>query len=86
MVIDSDVLTEGRDAPARALLGQGRHSNAHITGRPPEVQVSGIVIAATEEQLPASCTVVVRVQDDAYGTVTRPGDLKTVDDVVLGDG
>lgn len=83
MVIDSDVLTEGRDAPARALLGQGRHSNAHITGRPPEVQVSGIVIAATEEQLPASCTVVVRVQDDAYGTVTRPGDLKTVDDVVL---
>ena len=46
-------------------------------------QVSGIVLAATEEQLPASCTVVLHVRNDAEGTATRPDDLTTVDDVVL---
>ena len=82
LVLDSDVLTEGRDAPARRLLGHGRPLGDGSVARP-ETQVSGIVIAANEEQLPASCTVVLRVRDDAEGTATRPGDLTTVDDVVL---
>ncbi len=85
LVIDSDVLTEGRDAPARALLGHGRPTGSGGIGAAKDkgTQVSGIVIAANEEQLPASCTTVVRVQPDAQGTVTRPDDLTTVDDVVL---
>ena len=41
------------------------------------------MIAANEEQLPASCTTVVRVEPDARGTVTRPDDLTVVDDVIL---
>ncbi|WP_432477901.1 FtsK/SpoIIIE domain-containing protein [Nocardioides sp. GXQ0305] len=83
LVIDSDVLTEGRDAPARSLLGHGRPTDSGLVHQDRGTQVSGIVIAANEEQLPASCTTVVRVQADAHGTVTRPDDLTTVDDVIL---
>ena len=82
LLLDSDVLTEGRDAPARSLLGHGRPLGQSLVERPGP-QVSGIVIAATEEQLPAACTTVVHVDRDAAGTVTRPGDLTRVDDVVL---
>ena len=46
-------------------------------------RVSGIVIAASEEQLPASCTTVIRVGADAAATVHQPDDLSHVDDVVL---
>ncbi len=83
LVIDSDVLTEGRDAPARSLLGHGRPTGSGLLHKDRGTQVSGIVIAANEEQLPASCTTIVRVQADAHGTVTRPDDLTTVDDVIL---
>ncbi|MFC7623808.1 FtsK/SpoIIIE domain-containing protein [Microlunatus sp. GCM10028923] len=82
LVLDSDVLTEGRNAPARTLLGHGRGVQPAANKRP-ETQVSGIVVASSEDQLPAACTVVIRVAADAAGTVTRPGDLKQVDDVVL---
>lgn len=83
LVVDSDVLTEGRDAPARSLLGRGREERPGHAGGDRPVQVSGIVIASTEEQLPASCTTVVRVEADAQGTVTLPDELRTVEDVVL---
>ena len=82
LVLDSDVLTEGRDAPARQLLGHGR-TVGRATVDKPAVQVSGIVIAATEKQLPASCTTVIEVNRDASGRVTRPGDRTSVDEVVL---
>lgn len=84
LVLDSDVLTEGRESPARSLLGFGRHMNKQASSaREMSREVSGIVIAAAEDQLPAACTVVVTVADDAAATVTRPDDLKKVDDVVL---
>ncbi|KTS12274.1 FtsK/SpoIIIE domain-containing protein [Microbacterium testaceum] len=84
LVLDSDVLTEGRNAPARELLGHGRPDGATTLSRDRQgVQVSGIVLASSEEQLPAACTVVVRVAPDAAATVTRPGDLVTVDDVII---
>ncbi len=82
LVLDSDVLTEGRDAPARTLLGHGRPLGGS-SSREPATQVSGIVIAANEEQLPAACTVVLRVRPDAEGTLTRPDELSSVEDVVL---
>ncbi len=82
LLLDSDVLTEGRDAPARSLLGHGRPLGGSLVEQP-GTQVSGVVIAATEEQLPAACTTVIHVGRDAGGTVTRPGDLTKVDDVVL---
>ncbi len=86
LVLDSDVLLEGRSAPARTLLGHGRRvatSSVGLGSREREVQVSGIVVATSHEQLPASCTVVLEVEPDALGTATRPDDLTTVDDVVL---
>jgi len=84
VVLDSEVLTEGRDAPARALLGHGR-SEAGRSLRPGERRhrVSGIVIATSEEQLPAACTSVVHVGEDSAATVHRPEDRSRVDDVVL---
>lgn len=82
LVLDSDVLTEGRNAPARGLLGQGRDPSGRSSNEPVH-EVSGIVIAAAEDQLPSACSVVIRAGEDAAGTVTRPGDLKQVDDVVL---
>lgn len=82
LLLDSDVLTEGRDAPARSLLGHGRPLGSSLAERP-TTQVSGIVIAATEEQLPAACTTVIHVDRDAAGTVTRPGERAKVPDVVL---
>lgn len=85
VVIDSEVLTEGRDAPARSLLGYGRSMTQARTLRPDERKhrVPGVVIATSEEQLPASCNYVVHVEDDASATMTEPGDRKTVDDLVL---
>ncbi|HEX7739514.1 MAG TPA: FtsK/SpoIIIE domain-containing protein [Marmoricola sp.] len=81
LVLDSDVLTEGRDAPARSLLGRNR--SVPGTAEESRTKVSGIVIAATEEQLPASCTVVVKVGDDASANASQPGDLSHVDEMTL---
>lgn len=83
LVLDSDVLTEGRDAPARWLLGHGRPLADTSVQKKDETQVSGIVIAATVEQLPAACTTVIEVGRDANGTVSRPLDRLTITDVVL---
>ena len=84
VVLDSEVLTEGRDAPARALLGMGRSAPGGYVNpqqRPP--RVAGIVIATSEEQLPASCTTIIRVGADAAATVEQPEDLTRVEDVIL---
>ncbi len=83
LLLDSDVLTEGRDAPARWLLGHGRPMEQALVQNKQETQVSGIVIAATAEQLPAACTTVIDVGHDASGSVTRPLDRLTISDVVL---
>lgn len=79
LLIDSDVLLEGREAPARVLLGHGR------TGDPARnpVQVSGIVIATSPDQLPASCTVTIDVGEDAEATLDRPADLTRIDQFTL---
>lgn len=84
VVVDSDVLTEGRDAPARSLLGRGR-AVPGVSLRPGErrQRVSGIVIATNEQQLPAACTSIVTVGADAAATVYRPEDRTRVEDVVL---
>lgn len=86
LVIDSEVLTEGRDAPARKLLGYGRGENPHLQSSRDKVvhKVFGIVIASSEEQLPASCTVVVTVDEDAAATFYEPEKRRTVNDVIIG--
>ncbi len=84
VVLDSEVLTEGRDAPARALLGMGRSvPGASLTQRQSTPRVAGIVIATSEEQLPAACTTIIRVGADAAATVEQPEELTRVEDVIL---
>lgn len=83
VVLDSEVLTEGRDAPGRALLGQGRSARGGSRAVPPAQRVSGIVIASTADQLPAACTTVIEVGADAAATVRDLDDLTTVEDVIL---
>ncbi|PZE69563.1 FtsK/SpoIIIE domain-containing protein [Curtobacterium sp. MCBD17_021] len=84
VLIDSEVLTEGREAPARSLLGHGRSALGQVR-RPGERprRVSGIVIATNEQQLPAACTTIITVGSDAAATVYRPEERIRVEDVVL---
>lgn len=83
LVLDTDILTEGREAPARALLGHGRPlAGAGIASKAP-TQVSGVVVASSVEQLPAACTTIITVGADASGSVSRPLDRELVEDVVL---
>ena len=83
-VIDSEVLTEGRESPARDMLGYGRRTPGSVERVGERTrQVSGIVIAATADKLPAACTVVVDVAADAAATVHHPEELTQVDDVIL---
>jgi S-DNA-T family DNA segregation ATPase FtsK/SpoIIIE len=84
VVLDSEVLTEGRDSPARALLGMGRSEpGIHVTPQRRASRVAGIVIATSEEQLPATCTTIIRVGADAAATVDQPETRSRVEDVIL---
>ena len=84
VVLDSEVLTEGRDAPARALLGMGRSTpGAYLNPKDRPARAAGIVIATSQEQLPASCTTIIEVGTDAAATVEQPDDLTRVEDVIL---
>ena len=84
VVLDSEVLTEGRDSPARALLGMGRSEpGIHVVPQRRASRVAGIVIATSEEQLPASCTTIIRVGADAAATVDQPETRSRVEDVIL---
>lgn len=87
LVLDSEVLTEGRDAPARDLLGNGRTEQKRTTllasSNKQTVPVSGIVIASAEEQLPAACTTIVRVRSDADADIFFPETRNLVKDAVI---
>lgn len=86
LVLDSEVLTEGRDAPARDLLGYGRQTPNKALGlgtHQADHIVSGIIIAQSEQQLPASCTSIVRVREDAEADIFEPETRTLLEDVVL---
>ncbi|MGH3807525.1 MAG: FtsK/SpoIIIE domain-containing protein, partial [Pseudonocardiaceae bacterium] len=70
-VVDAVGLTEGRNAPARAVLRGDAGS------------VAGIVIAGTADRLPAVCTTVVTVRD-GFGTadLVCPQRGETIDGLV----
>lgn len=73
VVVDADGLTEGRDAPARAVLAGA--------GRP----VAGLVVAPTADRLPALCTAVVELDGpDGLARYGEPATGRQVDDVLLG--
>ncbi|HEY1566446.1 MAG TPA: FtsK/SpoIIIE domain-containing protein [Solirubrobacteraceae bacterium] len=70
-VLDSPALIEGRGAPGRALLRAGE-------------KVSGIVIARSSERLPAACTTVVELADEAGETrLLRPQTGQRIDPLLV---
>lgn len=82
VVLDSEALIGGRNAPARGLLGLGRQTPESARERS-QHQVSGIVLAASTERLPAACTTIVDVEPDATATVHHPQRLSHIDGVTL---
>jgi S-DNA-T family DNA segregation ATPase FtsK/SpoIIIE len=70
-VLDSPELIEGRGAPGRMLLREGP-------------LVSGIILAATPERLPANCTTVIEIAaGTAEAKLTRPQRGEMVDAVLI---
>ncbi|HEX3688737.1 MAG TPA: FtsK/SpoIIIE domain-containing protein [Solirubrobacteraceae bacterium] len=71
VVLDSPALIEGRGAAGRALLRAGE-------------KVSGIVIARTSERLPAACTTVVELADEAgEARLLRPQTGQRIDPLLV---
>jgi DNA segregation ATPase FtsK/SpoIIIE, S-DNA-T family len=64
-VLDSDVLTEGKVAPARDLL-RGVGAGLDERGRERKLPVAGVVVSSTVDRLPAACTTII-VVDNAEG-------------------
>jgi DNA segregation ATPase FtsK/SpoIIIE, S-DNA-T family len=72
VILDDERLLTGRGAPARRVL-QGEAGS-----------VAGIVIATTEDALPAACATVVTVGDGpATATVWRPWERRRLPDVLV---
>lgn len=70
-VLDSPALIEGRGAAGRALLRSGK-------------QVGGIVIARSSERLPAACTTVVELADEAgEARLLRPQTGQRIDPLLV---
>ncbi|MDI6104800.1 FtsK/SpoIIIE domain-containing protein [Actinoplanes sp. NEAU-A12] len=83
VVLDSDVLTEGKNAPARDLLSaaddRGHHASAAAT-----VPVAGIVVSSSADRLPAACNTIIEVlNSDGDAIVRRPEEGAEIGDVLL---
>lgn len=75
LVLDTAVLTGGRDAAARELLARARS--------PGGPRLAGIVVAPTEDALPAACDQVLVVDQDGAATLTRLVDGTRTDGVLV---
>src|SRR3954454_444217 len=76
VVLDSDLLIEGRNAPARELLGGGpRKPDASRADE--RLPVAGIVVSSSRDRLPAACNTVIEIvspDGDAIAHRTGTGD------------
>lgn len=63
-VIDDESLTAGRQAPARRLLERPEPRENSAT--------AGIVVASSEDRLPALCDTVISVREDGAASLRRP--------------
>ena len=75
VVLDSDVLTEGKIAPARDLL-RGVGAGLDERGRERKLPVTGVVVSSTVDRLPSACTTIIvvdNVEGDAEVRVPEEG-------------
>ena len=77
LVLDSDVLTEGRDAPARSLLGHGRPLEGSSTHQDRHRRSPASSSPRPRSSCRRPARSILRVRNDAEGTATRPDDLTT---------
>jgi DNA segregation ATPase FtsK/SpoIIIE, S-DNA-T family len=87
-VLDSDVLTVGKNAPARDLLRVGAESrdpDARGWGRREDtIAVAGIVIATSGDRLPSACNTVIQIDSlSGDATIRRPEEGIDTTDVLL---
>lgn len=78
LVIDSESLLEGRDAPARRLAGYGRRA----TRRDARMRVPALIYAPTSEQLPSSCTWVLHIQEDGQLRLDKPEERLKIKNII----
>ncbi len=60
VVLDSDLLIEGRNAPARELLAGGPRKPDAVRGEE-RLAVAGVVVSSSRDRLPAACTTVIEI-------------------------
>lgn len=72
VVIDNTSLLEGRESAARDLLAYKPVTRPNET----PARVTGIVIAANKDEIPASCHTVIEAKTDSEAVVTIPSELK----------
>src|SRR3954447_11815366 len=76
VVLDSDLLIEGRNSPARELLAGGARKADAVRGEE-RLAVAGIVVSSSRDRLPAACTTVIELvsaDGDAVAHRTETGD------------
>jgi len=76
VVLDSDLLIEGRNAPARELLTGGPRKPDAVRGEQ-RLPVAGVVVSSSRDRLPAACTTVIELvsaDGDAVAHTTAGGD------------
>lgn len=77
VIVDNTSVLQGRESAARDLLAYKPLNRLNET--PP--RVTGIVIASSKDELPASCHTVIEAQDDSEATVLIPSELKEIKQV-----
>ncbi len=71
LVLDSDVLIEGRKAPVRELLTDGVRIPGADGQREERHPVAGIVVSSSRDRLPAACDTVIEIRNQDGDAVLR---------------
>ena len=74
LVLDTDVLIEGRNAPVRELLTDGVRVPGADGRRDERLPVAGIVVSSSRDRLPAACDTVIEIgSPDGDAVLRRAG-------------
>jgi S-DNA-T family DNA segregation ATPase FtsK/SpoIIIE len=83
VVLDSDLLIEGRNAPARELLAGGPRKPDAVRGEE-RLPVAGVVVSSSRDRLPAACTTVIELVSADGDAVAHTGTAAAQNLIVAG--